>query len=107
MLRRACMTCPRTAVLGGAHCERCGGGHRRKAGDRVRQAVRRAVNRAGRARCRGCGHTFPARVVQVDHVRPLRDGGRDEPGNIQVLCTACHRDKTEDENRRRIFRPQS
>ncbi|WP_370950346.1 HNH endonuclease [Amycolatopsis sp. cg5] len=101
------MTCPGVAVPGGAHCERCGGGHRRAAGDRVRQAVRRAINRTGRARCHACGHTFPSRAVQVDHVRPLRDGGRDEPGNIQVLCTACHRDKTEDENRRRIFRPQS
>ncbi|MFF0144615.1 HNH endonuclease [Amycolatopsis sulphurea] len=98
------MTCPGVAVPGVAHCERCGGRYRRAAGDRVRQAVRRAINRAGRARCRGCGHTFPAQATQVDHIRPLRDGGRDEPGNLQVLCIGCHQVKTEYENKQRIFR---
>ncbi|MFE0020536.1 HNH endonuclease [Amycolatopsis sp. NPDC059021] len=98
------MTCPGVAVPGGTRCERCGGDHRRAAGDRVRQAVRRAVNRAGRARCASCGRVFPARGVQVDHVLALRDGGRDEPGNVQVLCVGCHADKTEGENVRRILR---
>ncbi|MEV6447841.1 HNH endonuclease signature motif containing protein [Amycolatopsis sp. NPDC051716] len=43
-------------------------------------------------------------MVQVDHVLALRDGGRDEPDNLQVLCTRCHRDKSEDEKIPRSFR---
>lgn len=29
-----------------------------------------------------------------DHIKPLIDGGANAEGNIQVLCLACHGDKT-------------
>ena len=33
----------------------------------------------------------------VDHITPLHMGGTDDPDNLQALCPACHRRKTERE----------
>ena len=40
------------------------------------------------AECARAGrHTL---ADEVDHVRPLFEGGSDEPGNLQALCRPCH-----------------
>ena len=30
--------------------------------------------------------------LEVHHVTPIEDDGKDLPGNIQILCTSCHRE---------------
>lgn len=30
-------------------------------------------------------------VLEVHHVVEVKDGGSDEPSNIQIVCTACHK----------------
>lgn len=30
-------------------------------------------------------------TLTLDHIEELKDGGKDELGNIQVLCSACHK----------------
>lgn len=42
--------------------------------------------------CKKHGRTTAA--TQIDHVRPLWDGGQDDEGNRQGLCDECHRKKT-------------
>ena len=43
-------------------------------------------------RCRGCGK---AGVLQVDHVKPLQDGGEKyDLRNLRSLCVECHRIKS-------------
>ena len=32
--------------------------------------------------------------TEVDHVKPLRAGGTDDPANLQALCKSCHSAKT-------------
>lgn len=37
-------------------------------------------------------------AAEVDHVVPKSQGGTDEIGNLQSICTACHRTKTQTES---------
>lgn len=47
--------------------------------------------------CHYCGS---APSVEVDHDRPLAEGGSSERANLHGACSACHRDKTARESRR-------
>jgi 5-methylcytosine-specific restriction endonuclease McrA len=38
--------------------------------------------------------------LEVDHIRPLWDGGTDELENLQVLCYECHKEKSREEHHR-------
>lgn len=52
--------------------------------------------------CRHCaakGFITPA--VQVDHIKPRAEGGKDEWDNTQSLCLPCHKAKTAEEIRSR------
>lgn len=31
------------------------------------------------------------KTLTLDHILPIREGGKDEINNINVLCTACHK----------------
>lgn len=104
MNRRACRTCTREAAPGSSQCLRCrAGGARRPGSESARRALRRAINRAGSARCAHCRTVHPADLIRVDHVVALADGGRDEPSNVQPLCVGCHRAKTNAENAARVL----
>ncbi len=35
--------------------------------------------------------------MQLDHIRALANGGNNDLSNVQVLCVACHGDKTKQE----------
>jgi 5-methylcytosine-specific restriction endonuclease McrA len=62
---------------------------------------------ANHFKCRCCGGLFPQKGVQVDHIKPIINpetgfSGWDsfidnlfcEKEGLQVLCLACHNDKT-------------
>jgi hypothetical protein len=44
---------------------------------------------------------LPIAAAQVDHKKPVWDGGRDAKSNLQVLCACCHAIKSMDEARQR------
>jgi 5-methylcytosine-specific restriction endonuclease McrA len=65
-------------------------------------------------RCAGCDGLFTSREIQVDHIDPVVEpavGFVDwdtaidrmfcEADNLQVLCTECHREKTNRERKER------
>jgi len=53
------------------------------------KARRSALVRAGhRCETPGCGRT---RFLEVHHRRPRAMGGGNDPSNLQVLCSGCHR----------------
>ena len=48
-------------------------------------------------KCKQCTKTVTAKAYHIDHILALANGGTNEPENIQVLCVACHADKTKAE----------
>ena len=67
---------------------------------KVWERVRLRVLDLASWRCAGCGHYGN----EVDHIQPLTKGGATyDPGNLQVLCSECHRTKTSTENRGRVI----
>lgn len=84
--------------------------------DRVRYDVQRGtapergydhrwklLSRAHRRReplCRHCANAGRVRLGElVDHIRPLKAGGTNDEANLQTLCRACHKVKTDAETR--------
>lgn len=50
--------------------------------------------------CVGCnaqGKTTPA--TEVDHIRPLAEGGTHDETNLQPFCKSCHSRKTNEDRR--------
>ena len=45
--------------------------------------------------CDRAGRVTPGHTI--DHIKPKAEGGTDEPGNLEVICTPCHAEKTAEE----------
>lgn len=41
-----------------------------------------------------CCHCHVAKATEVDHIKPLNNGGTHEWKNLQPLCKSCHSKKT-------------
>ncbi|GGM78310.1 hypothetical protein GCM10012275_56190 [Longimycelium tulufanense] len=54
--------------------------------------------------CALCGNGFSATALDVDHIRPLADGGTDTADNVRALCRSCHRAVTTAQARARAER---
>lgn len=63
-------------------------------GTQAARRLRAALRRAGWATCARCGLTVLPSAVDVDHIKPLSQGGTDTDSNVQALCRPCHRLKT-------------
>jgi len=63
-------------------------------------------------KCKKCRKDFPAKMVQVDHIKPVVLPGEGfvdwntfierlfcDKGNLQVLCLGCHEKKTKKEKK--------
>lgn len=60
--------------------------------------------------CSSCSMDFPAKGVQVDHIKPMGKGRTwdefinelfCEEDNLQVLCVPCHAKKSREENKKK------
>ena len=64
------------------------------------QALRDSIFRAAPL-CVECERQgFISQAVELDHITPLFEGGSDQRDNLQGLCKACHKLKTQIESRR-------
>jgi 5-methylcytosine-specific restriction endonuclease McrA len=49
-------------------------------------------------KCAGCKCCLKSKKYDIDHIRPLANGGTNQIDNLQALCKACHQDKTANEH---------
>lgn len=45
------------------------------------------------------------KLHEIDHIKPVAEGGDNEPSNLRVLCRKCHRGESADLNNRLRTRP--
>lgn len=69
---------------------RRGSASKRGYGARWRQLRKMILARDPVCQAEGCGEPS----TDVDHIKPRRDGGTNDPANLQGLCHECHSRKT-------------
>ena len=79
----ACLVCARHITRGKSYCRE----HRPRNGStRQWRELRAQILARDRYTCQTCG----APAEHVDHIRPLHNGGSDQPGNLAAACAECN-----------------
>lgn len=66
---------------------------------RPHRAVLLRLFTAAKGFCQQCGIKVGLKAWHADHIIRLADGGENRESNLQVLCIACHKGKTVEENK--------
>jgi len=59
----------------------------------IGKQIRAQVLARDEYRCRMCGRTKDEVALEVDHIKPVANGGTDELHNLATLCRDCNRGK--------------
>ena len=62
------------------------------------QEFKEMVLEKSKKKCAGCKCCLKAKKYDIDHIRPLANGGTNQIDNLQALCKSCHQDKTANEH---------
>ena len=54
------------------------------------QALEAMIATKGGCVCDGCGRRFEREYAEVDHDKPLHEGGTNDPSNLNLLCKVCN-----------------
>lgn len=68
--------------------------------------VRRMLYNKADGRCQLCGRKLMFESITLDHIIPLKMGGKDDIDNLQIACNICNRSKSSylpDDFQDRIF----
>lgn len=72
--------------------------HRRKNRQPVPGSVRYEVLKRAKGRCELCGISMEEKALEVDHIVPKNNGGKDSIDNYQALCYTCNSNKRDTDN---------
>ena len=71
------------------------------------QAIRKHVAMRGGYRCALCNlDVSQSWDYRCDHIRPLREGGTNDPANLRCVCVGCHNKLTTRQHHRRAGLPR-
>ena len=62
----------------------------------VKESMKKQVASEQNWRCKKCGMSLPGNY-EIDHVKPMKNGGVNDRINLQALCRNCHGEKTQRE----------
>ena len=67
--------------------------HRKKNRNPVPGSIRYEVLKRAKSRCELCGISMEEKALEVDHIVPKNNGGKDSIDNYQALCYSCNANK--------------
>ncbi|MBC8503025.1 MAG: HNH endonuclease [Nitrosopumilus sp.] len=56
----------------------------------IPSALRHEVFKNANYKCQECGNTKDNTILEIDHIRPVSQGGSNELDNLQCLCKECN-----------------
>lgn len=59
----------------------------------ITPALKRIIGASQKWECNVCSCLLPA-SFQIDHIKPLHEGGCNSRDNLQALCPTCHSEKS-------------
>jgi len=62
----------------------------------VNESMKKQVASEQNWRCKKCGMNLPGNY-EIDHIKPIKNGGLNDRVNLQALCRNCHGEKTQRE----------
>lgn len=83
MALRRCLGRCGAMIARGSYCAAC---RPRNGSTRDWRRIRSQILALDGYSCRMCGQT----ATEIDHIRPVIEGGTDHPSNLCSLCHACH-----------------
>lgn len=62
----------------------------------VPKSIQMTVVLKQKGKCKHCGLDFMKEGIrwEIDHIKPVSKGGKNDEGNLQALCPNCHSKKT-------------
>ena len=57
-----------------------------------------------KGKCEECKNKLVDGEFQIDHIRPLANGGTNDVENLQLLCLSCHADKCDSERENGVYK---
>lgn len=61
--------------------------------------IRQRIAKQHNYTCAHCGLIWRSHIDQIDHIKPLEQGGSNNDSNLQPLCNQCHKVKTASERK--------
>ena|SRR3990167_9769336 len=60
----------------------------------ISKKIRFEIFKRDEFKCVYCGKSPPSVILEIDHIQPQKDGGKDEINNLLTACFDCNRGKS-------------
>jgi hypothetical protein len=65
--------------------------------EHITEELRQLILKEQNYKCNACNVSLTEKY-ELDHIKPVSNGGGNDRKNLNMLCVACHREKTDNEH---------